>query len=182
MLYALIVTCEVMFWVLVLLGLVARYVLRRPRLGAALLLGAPLVDLVLLVATALDLRDGGTAGLAHALAAVYLGVSAGFGHRMVRWADVRFAHRYAGGPAPLPPPRTGAAHARHERAGLLRHVLAWAVGSALLWSAVVVVGDPARTGALSGAAMLWSVVLAVDVVVSLGYTVRPRRAGVAARR
>jgi hypothetical protein len=174
-LVALIAVCEVLFWAVLLAGLTARYVLRRRRLGAALLLAAPFVDLILLTASALDLRAGGTATFAHSLAAVYIGVSVGFGHRMVQWADVRFAHRYAGGPAPEPRPRHGAAHAAYERRALLRHVAAWATGVALLGVAIALVGDPDRTESLARTAQLWSLVLAVDAVVSLSYTVSPRR-------
>ena len=43
-----IVVCEIAFWVLLLGGLTARYPLRRPRLGAILLVAVPLVDAVLL--------------------------------------------------------------------------------------------------------------------------------------
>ncbi len=101
MLAAVIVVNEIGFWVLVGSGLVARYLLRRPRLGAGLLVAAPLVDLVLLTVSVLDLRQGGDASIVHALAAIYIGVSVGFGNAMIRWADVRFAHRFAGGPAPV---------------------------------------------------------------------------------
>ncbi len=174
MLVAVIVTGEVLFWVLVICGLTARYVLRRPRLGAGLLVGAPLVDLVLLTATVADLRSGGTAGTAHALAAVYIGVSVGFGHSMIRWADERFAHRYAGGPPPRRAPRTGRAHAAHERQGLRRHLVAYVVGVGLLGIAVLVIGDPARTAVLVDVIGLWTLVLGVDAVFSLSYTVRPR--------
>ena len=174
MVYAVIIACEVLFWVFVLGGLATRYLLLRPRLGAALLVAAPVADLVLLVAVVLDLRGGGTASAAHALAGVYIGVSVGFGHSMVRWADERFAHRFAAGPAPTPSPRTGRAHARRERASLARHVVAWSVGSGLLGLAVLLVGDPARTGDLSAVAGLWTLVVAADAVISLSYTVRPR--------
>lgn len=183
MLIGLILVCEVLFWVVLLAGLVARYLLRRQRLGAALLVAAPLVDLILLTASALDLRSGGTATLAHGLAAVYIGVSVGFGHSMVRWADVRFAHRYAGGPAPAPRPRHGREHAAYERRAWLRHVVAWATGCALLALAILLVGDPGRTTALANTARLWTVVLVIDGIISLSYTVsprKPRRGGVAA--
>lgn len=176
MLVALIVACEVMFWVFLLSGLTARYVLRRQRLGAALLVAAPLVDLVLLVASAVDLRRGGDATLAHSLAAVYIGVSVGFGHSMVRWADVRFAHRYAGGPAPAPKPKWGRAHAAYERKALLRHVVAWAVGCGLLGAAILLIGDASRTEALFNTARVWTLVLVIDAVISLSYTFSPRRA------
>lgn len=182
MLIAVIVTCEVLFWVLVFAGLATRYLLRRPRLGGWLLVAAPLVDLVLLAATVLDLRGGATATTAHALAAVYLGVSVGFGHSMVRWADARFAHRYAGGPAPAPAPRTGRAHAARERRGFARHLVAFAVGAGLLGLAVLVIGDPSRTEALTQTLRLWALVVAVDAVISLSYTVRPRPTEVGARR
>lgn len=178
MLYAVIIACEILFWVAVLSGLTARYLLRRPRLGAALLVCAPLVDLVLLAATVLDLRAGGEATLAHALAAVYIGVSVGFGHSMVRWADVRFAHRFAGGPAPESKPRVGRAHAAHERQGALRHLLAYAVGAGLLGVGILLVGDADRTQALLDVLRLWSIIAAADVVYSLSYTIRPRPEGV----
>ncbi|GAB3254503.1 hypothetical protein GCM10027425_14070 [Alteromonas gracilis] len=174
MLYAVIIACEILFWVAVLSGLVARYLLRRPRLGAALLVSAPLVDLVLLVATVLDLRGGGEATTAHALAAVYLGVSVGFGHSMVRWADVRFAHRFAGGPAPEPKPRTGRAHAAYERRGALQHLLAYAVGAGLLGAGILLVGDAERTQALLDVLRLWSIIAAADVLYGLSHTIRPR--------
>ena len=175
MLVGLIVVCEVLFWVVLLSGLVARYLLRRPGLGAVMLVAAPFVDLILLTASALDLRGGGTATLAHGLAAVYIGVSVGFGHSMVRWADARFAHRYAGGPAPEPKPRHGRAHAAYERRAWLRHVAAWATGCALIEAAVVLVGDPDRTEALAGIAGVWTIVLVVDGIISLSYTLSPRK-------
>lgn len=176
MIYALIVACEVGFWVVLLAGLAARYLLRRPRLGAALLVCVPLVDLVLLVASAMDLRyGGGEADLAHGLAAIYLGVSVAWGHSMVRWADARFAHRFAGGPPPERPPRTGPEHARRERRQWGRHLLAWAVCCALLLGGVALVGDPGRTGALTGIAGGWTLVLAVDFLWSFSYTLWPRK-------
>ena len=176
MIYGLIVASEVGFWVVLLAGLTARYLLRRPRLGAALLVCVPLVDLVLLVSSALDLRfGGGEADFAHGLAAIYLGVSVAWGHSMVRWADARFAHRFAGGPQPPRPPRTGPEHARRERRQWARHLLAWAVGCALLLGGVALVGDPDRTGALVYIAQGWTIVLGVDFLRSFSYTLWPRK-------
>jgi hypothetical protein len=127
-----------------------------------------------LAATTIDLRRGGEAALPHALAAVYLGVSVAWGRRMVGWADARFAHRFAGGPAPARPPRTGRDHAAHQRREWLRHLAAWAVGSALLGLGVLLVGDPGRTWALLNVAMLWTLVLAIDFVISFSYALWPR--------
>lgn len=175
MIYALIVACEVGFWVVLLCGLAARYLLRRPRLGAVLLVCVPLVDLVLLVASAWDLRyGGGEAHLAHGVAAVYLGVSVAWGHSMVRWADARFAHRFAGGQLPPRPPKTGPEHARRERRQWSRHLLAWAVGCALLLGGVALVGDTSRTQALTGIAGVWTLALVVDFLWSFSYTLWPR--------
>ena len=175
MIYAVIVACEVGFWVVLLAGLAARYGLRRPRLGGALLVCVPLVDLALLVASVLDLRQGGVAGTAHGLAAVYLGVSVAWGHSMVRWADARFAHRFAGGPPPSRPPAGGVEHARYQRGQWARHLLAWAVGCGLLLGGVAIVGDAERGGALLGIAQGWTTVLAVDFLWSMSYTLWPRR-------
>ena len=176
MLVGVILACEVAFWVFLFGGLAARYLLRRPALGAALLVCAPLVDLVTLGAGVLDLRGGGTAGFAHVLAAVYLGISVGFGHQLVRWADVRFAHRFAGGPAPAPRPRHGAAHAAQQRSSWLRHLAAWAVGTSLMSAAVLLVADPQRTEVFTSAAILWTAVLVADGVFSLSYSLLPRKA------
>lgn len=176
MIYAVIVACEVGFWVVLLAGLAARYGLRRPRLGGALLVCVPLVDLVLLVASVLDLRYGGQASVAHGLAAVYLGVSVAWGHSMVSWADARFAHRFAGGSVPSRPPASGKKHARYQRGRWVRHLLAWTVGCALLLGGVALVGDSDRGGALLGIAQAWTLVLAADLLWSMSYAIWPRKA------
>lgn len=73
MILTIIVVCEVAFWVVILLGLPARYVGRAPRLGLFLLALAPVVDLVLLISTALHLQSGNEATWHHGLAAVHIG-------------------------------------------------------------------------------------------------------------
>lgn len=171
----LIVAAEIGFWALLLAGLTARYVLRRRRLGLVLLAMTPLVDLVLLIATFVDLRGGAVATAWHSLAAVYLGVSIAFGPRMIAWADQRFAHRFADGPAPTRPPRTGPAHARHQRQGWYRHLLAFGIGVALLGGGILLVGDASRTEALTARILQWTVILAVDFLWSFSYTLAPRR-------
>jgi len=161
MLVAVIIACEIGFWVVIAAGLIARYPLRRARLGAALLVCAPIVDLVLLTATVIDLSRGATAEFAHGLAAAYLGFSVAFGHGMVRWADERFAHRFAGGPAPSKPPRYGRARARHEWGELRKAALAWSISSALLVTAILVVGDGDRTAELQDWLIRLTVALAI---------------------
>lgn len=145
MLLAVIVACEIGFWVVLGAGLVARYVLRRRRLGAVLLVCVPLVDLVLLVASVLDLSRGATANFTHGLAAAYLGFSVAFGHSMVRWADQRFAYRFAGGPPPWKPPKRGPERIRYEWREWGKAVGGWAIACGLLGLAVLLVDDPGRT-------------------------------------
>ena len=81
MIAAAIGACEIAFWLLVLGGLAARYVLVRPRLGAILLMCVPLVDGLLLAVTAVHIADGARADWTHGLAAVYLGFSIIVGRR-----------------------------------------------------------------------------------------------------
>jgi hypothetical protein len=173
-LIALIVVAEIAFWLTLVSGLATRYVLRRPRLGLALLAATPAIDLALLAATTVDLRRGGEAALPHALAAVYIGVSVAWGRRLVDWADVRFAHRFAGGPLPERPPRFGRAHAARQRREWLRHLTAWATGTAILGIGVLAVGDLDRTTALLNVAALWTFILAIDFAISFSYALWPR--------
>jgi hypothetical protein len=173
-LVGIIIACEIGFWVLLFAGLVARYLLRWPRIGAALLVGVPLVDLVLLGATVLDLRRGAVADWSHGLAAVYLGFSIAFGHGLITRTDAWFAHRYAGGPAPKPRPRYGAARARHEGREFAKAALAAGIASGLLGAGVLVVGDPIRTAALVGWIRNVGLVLGVWAAIAASYSISPR--------
>lgn len=145
MLVGVIIACEIGFWAILAAGLFARYGLRWPRVSTALLVSVPAVDLVLLTATVLDLRQGAVATAAHGLAAAYLGFSIAFGHQTIRTLDQRFAHRFAGGPKPVRTPRTGPLRIRYEWQQWGRAALAWAVACVLLMAAIVVVGDGNRT-------------------------------------
>jgi hypothetical protein len=171
-----IVACEIGFWVVLLAGLAVRYRLGLRRAGAVVLACVPLVDLVLLVATVIHLRTGATAQFADGLAAVYLGVSVAYGHQMMSWADARFAHRFAGVSPPVRPPRTGPAHARRERRGWYRHVLAFTIGCALILGGVALVGDASQAHGLLSWIPRWALVLVIDFVWSFSYTFRPRPA------
>lgn len=171
-----IVACEVAFWAFVLAGLACRYLLRAKRLGGILLACTPLVDLLLLILTGVDLRNGATATFVHGLAAVYIGVSIAFGPRMIQWADEQFAYRFAGGPAPRPRPKHGPEHARLERQGWYRHLLAWIIGSAVLGGLILYVGDATRTQELQLTILRWLLVLGVDFVWSFSYTIWPQKA------
>ncbi|WP_020657986.1 hypothetical protein [Amycolatopsis benzoatilytica] len=160
-----IVACEIGFWLFIAAGLVTRYALRKPKAGAVLLTLVPVVDLVLLVVTVLDLLDGATPSAMHGLAAVYLGFSVVFGPSMVRWADVRFAHRFSGGPAPVKP--AGAAKARHEWREWAKCVLACAISAGLLLLAILIVGNPEQ------AAPLWGWLPQLGAVIAVWFLAGP---------
>ena len=64
---------------------------------------------------------------------------------------------------------------QRQRREWLRHLVAWATGTALLGIGVLLVGDPDRTWAILNVAALWTLVLAIDFLISFSYTLRPRR-------
>ncbi|WP_119315068.1 hypothetical protein [Calidithermus terrae] len=132
LLYALIVGCEITFWVILVLALAVRYLLRRERVSRILLMCLPVVDLLLITFTAVDLRRGATPAFAHGLAAAYIGFTVAFGGIAVRWADERFAHRFAAGPAPSQAPSRGWALVRYD-------LLLWVrcIGAAVITMALV---------------------------------------------
>lgn len=131
---AVIIGCEIGLWVLLGLGMVLRYLVRVRRTSTAVLAGIPLLDVVLVIATAIDLHRGAEVGLVHVLAGFYLGSSLAFGPALVRWADVRFAHRFAGGPAPRRVPKHGP-----ERMAYLMREWYRVAGTVAIASAVLVV-------------------------------------------
>ena len=175
MLIRLIIACEIGFWLLIGAGLTARYLLRCPRLGAALLVSVPVVDLILLVATVIDLRSGATAGFAHGLAAAYIGFSLAFGHDLVRWADVRFAYHFAGGPRPPEPARYGRERAWREWRDFGKAAMAWAISCALLAAAILAVAAAERTEALESWIQRLTFMLAIWALWPITYTIRPAR-------
>lgn len=145
-----IIACEIGFWLMLALGLSARYLARMKRLSSVLLLCVPLLDLLLLSLIAWDLLvSGATAEFAHGLGAVYLGFTVAFGHQIIANVDAWFAHRFAGGPAPVKAPTVGIAQVRHEWGQWGRMLLCAVIASAVLGAIVLVVGDPARTSELT---------------------------------
>lgn len=117
---------EVSFWLLLGAGLASRYVLRARRLSTVLLVSVPVLDVVLVTASLVDVARGSAPAAAHGLAAVYLGFTIAFGHSVMTWADRRFAYRIAG-ETPPQPSRFGAAKVAYEWREWGRAVLAWAI-------------------------------------------------------
>ncbi|MDK8181811.1 hypothetical protein [Paenibacillus sp. UMB4589-SE434] len=172
----LILACEIGFWVFILLGLFVRYKLKQPTLGAVLLLCTPIIDVLLIVFTVIDLRNGAEANVFHSLAAVYVGATIAFGKSMVQWADNRFIHLFGDGfQRPAQPSRqTHPSRAKKERLGWYRHVLAWAIGIALLGSIIWIVDRPTATDTMLGTARSWTVILLIDFIWSFSYTLWPK--------
>jgi hypothetical protein len=170
-----IVVCEVGFWVVIGLGLIARYVLNKKRLGLALLALTPVIDLVLLVIAGVDLANGATATTAHAIAAVYIGVSIAFGKSMIRWADERFRY-YVTKQGEKPAKRYGIEYAKHYMIGWVRHVVAYTIGAVLLLLTHWLVGDASRTEALTSVARLWTLAVGIDFLIGVSNFVWPKRA------
>ena len=168
-----IIACEIGFWVVILAGLITRYIFNKKRLGLFFLALTPVIDLLLLLVTASDLYNGAVATQIHALAAIYLGVSIAFGKSMIRWADERFLY-YVKKQGTKPVKKTGYAHARHSMKGSLQHVLAFIIGGAFLIAMIYLIGDAEKTEALFDMLRLWAIILAIDVIISLSYFIWPR--------
>ncbi|HBF59627.1 MAG TPA: hypothetical protein DDW40_10120 [Exiguobacterium sp.] len=166
-----IVCCEIQFWVFIVAGLIVRYGFRREKLGFRLMAMSPVIDIVLLVLTVFDLSRGSTATLAHGLAAIYIGVSLAFGKQMIAWADgvyrrVILREQVA---------KERISRARRERNGFYRHILAFLIGGALLGAMILWLGNTEQTESLLRTLQLWGLVLVIDGVISMSYTVFPAR-------
>ena len=175
MLLVLIVACEISFWVVLLLGLSVRYVLGRRRVGGALLVLVPMIDLVLLVATVLHLRSGAPADFTDGLAAVYLGCTITFGPTLVSRMDARFAHRFAGGTKPARSPKYGADRTAYEWRLFGRAATAWAIACTLLLGGVALVGGARQGAVLLALAGQMTLILLIWLIWAVTYTIWPAK-------
>ncbi|KQL52760.1 hypothetical protein AN964_03990 [Heyndrickxia shackletonii] len=167
-----IVFCEIAFWVVIILGLVARYIFKQKRLGMILLALTPLVDVILLITAGIDLYRGEAATKAHAIAAVYIGVSIAFGKSMIGWADQRFQY-YVTKQGEKPRKRYGIEYSKHYFKGWIRHLVAYIIGVGILAGLIFWINDTSRTEALSGIAKIWSLVLGIDLLIAITYFIWP---------
>ncbi|MEB8338740.1 hypothetical protein [Streptomyces endophyticus] len=175
MIVTLIVACEVGFWVLLAAGLALRYWAKMPRASVAVLLCEPLLEVILLVVTAIDLKNGAEPDWKHGLAAVYIGYSIALGHYTIKWVDVRVAHRFAGGPPPSTP-KYGVPRAIHEWKLAARWILAAVIAMGLLQGATWYVGPDGATESLAQWQQRMLFLIALNVIIALGYTVFPKKA------
>ncbi|WP_448318862.1 hypothetical protein [Streptomyces sp. CO7] len=175
MILALIIACEVGFWVLLAAGLAVRYLLRRRRASTVLLLCEPVLEVVLFVVTVIDLRGGAEPSWEHGLAALYIGFTVAYGHYTITWLDGHAAHRLAGAPRPPKPPRYGMPRALHEGRLWLRTVLAAAVAAALLQGGILYLGDDGDTSSLRAFQGTALRIVLVHGVIALSYLLFPKR-------
>ncbi|PHK49961.1 hypothetical protein [Staphylococcus edaphicus] len=162
------IAAEILFWVVIVLGLVLRYVLRLNKVGLIFLSMTPVIDLILIMTMTLDLLNGAKATVPHGIAAVYIGVSLAFGKQMIRWADERFKY-YVLKVGHLPVKKTGIAYAKAYFVSWLRHVLAYLIGTGLLWLIINIVGHSEHVLALYHVIKLWTIILGIDLLISLSY-------------
>ncbi|MCU6711737.1 hypothetical protein M6D81_23850 [Paenibacillus sp. J5C_2022] len=172
-----IVACEIAFWVVIVTGLITRYLLRKERLGFLLLALTPLIDVVLLAITGLDLYRGAVATSAHAISAVYIGVSIVFGKSIIAWADERFRY-YIVKQGDKPMRRYGYDYARQYLKSWLKHVLAYAIGIACLFGLTYLVQEPERSAALTSTIHWWTRILGIDLLIAIAYFIWPKKAPV----
>ncbi|MBW5482944.1 hypothetical protein [Streptomyces bambusae] len=175
MIVTLVIACEVGFWLLLAGGLALRYVARKPRLGAAVLLCEPLLELVLLVVTAVDIRYGAKPDWMHGLAALYLGYTVAYGRYTIAWLDKHAAYRFGGGPKP-PGAGYGKARTVHEWKLWLRTVLAAAVAIGLLQGAIWYVGDDGDVSRLEMMRYIALRVVGGHAIACVCYTIWPKKA------
>lgn len=161
---ALVLACEIAFWVFLAAAIVARYVLRRRHLSTVLLLCEPVIEVVLLVATVGDLLRGSEPQWTHGLAAVYLGYTVAFGRWTVHHVDAWVAWRWFDGPRPERAPKHGRARLVHEWRLWLRVLLAWAVAVAILGVLMLIASAPDQRAVLLGWMGRASLVLVIWLV------------------
>lgn len=142
--------CEVGFWVLVFGGLALRYLLHRRQASSIVLALVPVLDVALLVAVGMDLHRGNEVELVHRLAGIYLGVTVAFGHSVISWADVRFAHWFADGPPPPRQPKKGPIAFRREVIQFGQWLCAAAISGVVVVGLAVTVADSEQASSLYG--------------------------------
>lgn len=175
MIVAGIVGAEAAFWVVLGLALAARYLLRWRGTSTVLLAALPLVDLALLALVVTDLARGGEPTQSHALAASYLGFTIAFGHPLVRWADGRFAHRFAGAPRAAKPAKGSSAYVRGLWVEWFRVVVAAVIAVGVLALLALVIRQEPIPESLDQAAgnPLWAQMVTLGIVVTVWFLAGP---------
>ncbi len=168
-----IILAEIAFWVVISAGLISRYIWKRQRLSIILLALTPVIDLALLMLTAIDLRNGQAASVVHGIAAIYIGVSVAYGKTMIEWADEKF-HQWI-----LKQPKEkellfGKEKGIHELKLWIRHIVAYGIGSALLYGMIQYIGESGDTGVFWQMIKYWGIIVLIDGAISVSYILFPK--------
>lgn len=170
----LIILEEIYFWVFILLGLVTRYFLKKEKLSILLFGATPFIDLILLIFTVFDLKNGEKATFGHALAAIYIGVSIAYGKQMIKWADIHFQYYFFkidNRPAKL----FGIERGKKEMHGFFKHVIAYITGGTFLVGMNFFLKHSTNTENLMTVFRIWSIILGIDFLISFSYILFPTR-------
>lgn len=170
-----IVACEIGFWVFILAGLIVRYIFNQKKAGLILLAMTPVVDLVLILVTGIDIYHGARATMAHSIAPVYLAISIFFGKKMISWADERFLY-YVKREGPKPVRRLGMDYAKHSMKGSLLHAVSYIFGGVLLLLMIYYMGGGSKTEELWNTLSVWGLIVLIDLGISATYFIWPRKA------
>jgi len=135
--------------------------------------GHGLLAVVLLGAVTAHLATGATASWHHGLAALYIGFSVTYGHRMIAWADTRFAHRFADRSLPVKP--TGLQYTKQCWADVFRTMAAVIIAAGIIAAMTWWVGQPARTEALTGWYGVLGIIVAIEIIWAASYSIWPRK-------
>ncbi|MFJ7662673.1 hypothetical protein ACIQXW_09745 [Lysinibacillus sp. NPDC097162] len=169
-----IITAEIAFWIVILIGLVCRYRFKKPKLSIIFFALTPVIDLLLVLLTAMDLRAGTPASISHGIAAVYIGVSIAYGKTMITWADEKFQQWFL--KLPIEKKRlTGLAKGIHEIKMLGLHVIAYVISASLLYAMIVFIGELTDTSSLLQVMKVWGIILIIDAIISFSYIIFPNK-------
>lgn len=173
-----IIFAEIAFWIAILCGLFARYIKNSKKLSNIFLFSTPFIDLALLILTAIDLKNGAQASVAHGIAAIYIGISIAFGKSMIEWADDKFQSIILKRESKRKV-LYGLEKGIYEMKMWARHFLAYVIGSSLLMAMILYIGGgkftQENTSALLRVFYIWTVVLGIDFLISFSYIIFPKR-------
>ncbi|MGE6513424.1 hypothetical protein [Lysinibacillus sphaericus] len=169
-----IITAEIAFWIVIIVGLICRYVFKKPKLSLFFFALTPVIDLLLVLLTVMDLKAGTPASTAHGVAAIYIGVSIAYGKTMIAWADIKFQQWFL--KVLIQKEKlSGMAKAKHEMTMLGRHIVAYIIGAGLLYAMTLFIGSNTDTSSLVQVMKVWGIVLAIDAVISFSYVIFPSK-------
>ncbi|GLC88973.1 hypothetical protein [Lysinibacillus piscis] len=168
-----IITAEIAFWIVIIFGLISRYAFKMPKLSIFFFALTPVIDLLLIILTIVDLKRGTPAAISHGIAAIYIGVSIAYGKTMIAWADDKFQQWFLKKPKKIR--LTGKEKALHEMNMLARHIIAFVIGACALYGMVILVGTNTDATPLLQIMRIWGIVLVIDVIISLSYVFFPSR-------